>query len=76
MVYKEKRVMLDKIYVSAQWKPNEEKDVYYASAVKTSHPRETEYIRKDKILAVLETFSNPTTELFVRSIIESLSKIN
>lgn len=35
-----------------------------------------EYIRKDKILEVLESFSNPTTKLFVQSIIESLNEIN
>ena len=39
------------------------------------HNGAEEYIRKDKILEVLESFSNPTTRLFVQSIIESLNEI-
>ena len=35
-----------------------------------------EYIRKDKIIEVLESFSNPTTKLFVNSIVEGLNEIN
>lgn len=40
----------DKLFITAQWRPKEKKDEYYASATKTTHPREEEYIRKDSLL--------------------------
>lgn len=50
----------DKLFIAAQWRPKEKKDEYYASATKTTHPREKEYIRKD---ALLDYFRQRVEEL-------------
>ena len=44
------KISINKMYITAQWRPQEKKDDYYASATKTMHPREAEYIRKDALL--------------------------
>ena len=61
----------DKIYLGIQ-----DLGSGYTYALSLDNNGETEYIRKDKIIEVLESFSNPTTKLFVKSIVEGLNEIN
>lgn len=61
----------DKIYVrltafETPWPPYVDENANHGGV---------EYIRTDKMLEVLESFSNPTTKLFVQSIVESLNEI-
>ena len=66
----------DKIYVAAQYHPNEKSITYYASSEKTGHPHEELFIRKDVLLEWAKEMKFYATNDGARAYENMIDKIN